>query len=1044
LHRRHHHQDHAEDDNDDPAMDDDDLMVLAPCAVYYESANDYVGGATPARPGAGGWFLGKRYRFATDVKAKTNRDNVKQEPSAGTPAAAMHRASDSAITTPNGPTITANDPGLWQSVRHRSGGSATPGSAGSSRKKPMPVTVYFDDGMLERVIPGPLSLVDLREQMVDGARCLVFDEDSAPDVYCQLEPTKLEVGDLVYGRHQNGANWYRGRIAKVGGPAPSFSSSSSASPKQHKLQLCNVAYDDGYLETDIPFGAPPHHGNVWKVVCSSLPCHGWLDGIRVNLPSKRCREAASGIMRVSMPAAAAPAQQRVSIEYRDKNGKQFFEERSPGSLAAKILADAVEHQPEERTMRWPMAAAAAAPTARARPSKKRTAGAPVASTARATRLKRDPSGAAINDESRETSVNDTSFVLKALEVKGGAIAGTGGSKLGGRPTKPPPPPLRGAISAASAKTTATLPTSRLGLTSKEGATAALVLSISAPSRLRRCRRAASDKKPVYNDESSEDEESSPLSSSSSAMKMQRAHGASKMRTKRKIRTNVDDEDNAVDIEEDGSEKDDEIVDVRGKGGSVPGSPQEGRLAQPDAKANPTASSALLVQQPRKRNGYRSTRSPKKYGDCVDLTALSDHNMMILEDSLSGKGKAIDPYKPSAKRGDTHRPKTRFFKKEHEGFDGDASWCIDDDNDDDEEAVPKSCTPYVPHIAGTVTWSSTSLVSKVAVHEMQAMHAHKFVNALTAESTKWACDLISLVNEVHRMVVPAGNLKKLVHLLMNGPMHNETPFPDILMMDYCVSYISSYMASGPDQKQYLASEIFNSHWEEFLGRMTAAYYVAPGDETRLNRDAFLRRSQSLHAKMCCARVVSTLLRSGVDECITDPSLRESHPVFRKLTSHRNGAKGSLEMAVTATANLWMKNGFLVVGDKDFAAPSRGVPFPLSPPSEHLIGTTKRYAECLFAELGEVCTYLAWLYATEERLNIKLVARVVANSFRQELINHSTFDPSSLVTENMNRECYISCIQLEFAMSLGMDLVPHLRCSVAQGLGISKLWNSVHGF
>jgi hypothetical protein len=325
--------------------------------------------------------------------------------------------------------------------------------------------------------------------------------------------------------------------------------------------------------------------------------------------------------------------------------------------------------------------------------------------------------------------------------------------------------------------------------------------------------------------------------------------------------------------------------------------------------------------------------------------------------------------------------------------------------------------------------------------MQPVLAHKFINALTTQSTKWACDLIGLVNDVHRMVVPAGSLKKLVQVLLNGPTHNDTPFPDIAMMNYCVSYIWRYMDSGPDQKRSLATEIFDSQWEECIGRMTADYYEAPGDETRLNSDAFLRRSQSLHAKMCCAQVVSALLQSGVDECITDPCLRSSHPVVRNLSSHRNGVKKALELAVTAAAHLWIKNGFLAAGDKDFTAPSREVPFPLSPPSEHLIVATKRYAKSLHTALGEICTSLAWLYAIEERLDTKLVARVVANSFRQELIKQSAFDPSPAIPNAINREAYISCIQLEFTMSLGKDLVPQLRCNVAQGLGIAKLWNSI---
>jgi hypothetical protein len=87
-------------------------------------------------------------------------------------------------------------------------------------------------------------------------------------------------------------------------------------------------------------------------------------------------------------------------------------------------------------------------------------------------------------------------------------------------------------------------------------------------------------------------------------------------------------------------------------------------------------------------------------------------------------------------------------------------------------------------------------------------------------------------------------------------------------------------------------------------------------------------------------------------------------------------------------------------------------------------------------------MAWLYAKEERHDAKLVARAVANSFRRELKSLSNFDPSPFLTQNVSRQDYVRCIQLEFVMSLGKDLVPQLRPSVAQALGIAKLWNGIH--
>ena len=150
-----------------------------PCAVYFALANDYFDQDDP-RSGAGGWFLGTRRRRG--CKDENEDDD------------------------------------------HCDDGG------GAQRQRMPPVTVHFDDRSREVVQKSPNSLIDLREQLVDGTRCLVFHlphpasqalssssttTEKRADVYCQLEPTQLAPGDLVYGRFQNGVNWYRGRVASV-------------------------------------------------------------------------------------------------------------------------------------------------------------------------------------------------------------------------------------------------------------------------------------------------------------------------------------------------------------------------------------------------------------------------------------------------------------------------------------------------------------------------------------------------------------------------------------------------------------------------------------------------------------------------------------------------------------------------------------------------------------------------------------------------------------------------------------------------------------
>ena len=139
---------------------------------------------------------------------------------------------------------------------------------------------------------------------------------------------------------------------------------------------------------------------------------------------------------------------------------------------------------------------------------------------------------------------------------------------------------------------------------------------------------------------------------------------------------------------------------------------------------------------------------------------------------------------------------------------------------------------------------------------------------------------------------------------------------------------------------------------------------------------------------------------------------------------------------------MQNGIFEVGDKNLMELSPSLPSHLSPPSEALLRSTKQNAKALLAALGDICTNLAWLYLTEDRLPTVLVARVIANSFLRALNQQSNFDPAPFLSANQTRQEYVTSIKLEFVMRLGKDLVPQLRPHVAQGLGIAKVWNWIH--
>jgi hypothetical protein len=1039
-----------------------------PCAVYFALANDYFDQDEP-RSGAGGWFLGtRRRRGSEDENENDDSDD----------------------------------------------------GGGAQRQRMPPVTVHFDDRSREVVQKSPNSLIDLREQLVDGTRCLVFhlphpasqalsSSSSATakraDVYCQLEPSQLAPGDLVYGRFQNGDNWYRGRVASVNSSsAPAFTSTSNERTTAASGSYCSIVYDDGDHETNVPFG-DTHHGNVRKVMTPDPP-YEWLDGLPIDLPSKKCRSSLSGVLQVNGGSGA------VQIRYSDNNGNVFFEKRAVASIIDKVLTDALARA-AKRSVDWPTQAAvkralcsakdgtaaskAPPPTTRdnargnEEPAKQQGAMAPPPPARNATsqsapppgkrsvvrdskvgndldvsddlvlgkRPKREAAARTIaknrvaarepcsSDDDSDYSGDHTGGGLargKRAKRESGAAASTNTTEKGAiddadsvvagmMPCGKRTNAKRG--SAARTRPTQSVATRTHGSGDDDDDSDSSADKSLGPARGKRTKRhAAARIQPTKRDEEEEDSDLDSVSSGGDA----RGPATSK-RTKRESAARAKPLNGAAagklaggkyPSDGDSDATDADVVEV-----FVNTSPQGTRNV---TQGKATAKNGL-------RRSNRAVTRPSTYGEGDEVndggtlgTETKERSMKNGRSNSIAKRQARPPtpqgQEPEGPRGSTSKSR-KMAKAGGDGGD------TGGDDEYDEVAIPEACVPYIPKMGTSI---SVSRGPCMALHprELPLADAHNFVNALTSQSSKWTSDLGILVNCVNRLILPTEALERLVQLLLTGPTSNETPFPDVTIMEQCVLHLERYMTSGPDQVRTL-TRCFFDHWEECLGRrLTFLEYCATGDEARLNSDAFLRRSESLHLNMCCGATFSKVLQYGICECIRSPDTRDSHQIVRSLQSHRNGLKGPLEMAVASAAHLWMQNGVFEVGDKNLTDLSPSLPPHLSPPSEALLRSTKQNVKSLLAALGDVCTYLAWLYGTEDRLPTVLVARVIVNSFLRALNQEINFDPTPFLSTNMTRLEYVTAIKLEFVMKLGKDLVPQLRPHVAQGLGITQVWNWIH--
>jgi len=124
--------------------------------------------------------------------------------------------------------------------------------------------VHFDDDST-LLIPSA-QLQCLRSKIVDPN--FIVNDDH--DFVCNANPLRLSVSDLVFCFYQNGSSkkgWFRGRIASV----------------DNKMICCDILYDDGEYETNIPIGKR----KIWLVEYGYENPY-WLDGVETGLRKRYC------------------------------------------------------------------------------------------------------------------------------------------------------------------------------------------------------------------------------------------------------------------------------------------------------------------------------------------------------------------------------------------------------------------------------------------------------------------------------------------------------------------------------------------------------------------------------------------------------------------------------------------------------------------------------------------------------------------------------------------------------------------------------------
>jgi hypothetical protein len=189
------------------------------------------------------------------------------------------------------------------------------------------ITARFDDNTKEE----NLSVSEIRLLRQEGNKLYWKNDNGQDEVFCENRPEQLSPGDLVMAFYQCGGDdaWYRGRVAVTG-------------RTEDGTKVCDVAYDDGDYEMDIPYGA--EYSNI-MVLQRGSNHREWLTGLTINYPFKKYK---TGVVLSALPKEA------VRIQYKGKNGNESFERIVPYLRVATIaLANVKNGVADGRKFRWP-------------------------------------------------------------------------------------------------------------------------------------------------------------------------------------------------------------------------------------------------------------------------------------------------------------------------------------------------------------------------------------------------------------------------------------------------------------------------------------------------------------------------------------------------------------------------------------------------------------------------------------------------------------------------------------------------------------------
>lgn len=373
--------------------------------------------------------------------------------------------------------------------------------------------------------------------------------------------------------------------------------------------------------------------------------------------------------------------------------------------------------------------------------------------------------------------------------------------------------------------------------------------------------------------------------------------------------------------------------------------------------------------------------------------------------------------------------------------------------------------------------SESLGEHLSTNNLKEMHpslSNSFWRALNSAEPHNGSELLTHMFAVHN-AVPSGTLSEnLFDLLEKGPKSEGTVFRDANRTELASRYAqilssgslrmekSSLPAFGPstfdDIKRCLAQPI-----NEMQNVPTKHH----SSSKTLSCSALRRSGQALQVASCGLGCLASLFNHQMKNIIDDNidrarnrDLFACQPLVRAMLSCDGGIREALEVVVHWAAKCWFKHRHWINAN-EVTVGQRG-----RDSFENLSNRINRQfcateAKRCLDFLGEITSYLIWLFCSEEGMTPQDCSLVIKDKFlssieRDELDEAKRHGSSSSLSEGLPGKGFSSeslseeslddktaRLKLSFILSLYSELVGPVRCALAEHFGVLTEFDIITG-